>query len=125
MISEEAERTFPGKFSPSPLRSLGRNAASSWEQAGLLHGDRDKERIRPQARPISVAYALFLADICGSRGRALYDTLWARMFDTPTEILRDHTVAASREGWLEHISSGDVIEVTFRHLMRDGRDGRA
>ena len=123
MVSDEADRRFPGKFSPNPLRSLGRNAASSWEQAGLLYGARDKERVRPQARPASVAYALLLADLCGSRGRGLFDTLWLRMFDTPIENLREQAIAASRQGWLEYRSSGDVIEVTFRHLMPERWNG--
>jgi len=121
MISEEAERKFPGKFGPNTLRSLGRNTASSWEQAGLLYEKRDKERVRPPARPTSVTYALLLGDLSGSRGRALFDTFWARMFDTTSEMLREHAVAASRQGWIEYRSSGDVIEVSFRHLMGEGK----
>lgn len=119
MISDEAERKFPGKFRPSPLRSLGRNAASSWEQAGLLYGRRDKERIRPQTRSISLTYALVLGDLCGRRGRALFDSLWTNMLDSSEEVLREHAVVASSQGWIDYRASGDVVEVTFRHLMRE------
>ena len=125
MISEESERKFPGKFRPSPIHTLGRNAASSWEQAGLLFGKRDKERARPEVCPTSVAYALLLGDLCGSRGRALFDTLWARMLDAPEQVLRDRAAAASRQGWIEYRSSGDVIDVSFRHLMREDWEVRA
>src|SRR6266496_3065 len=80
MLSEEAERQFPGKFRPLVLAGLGRNAASSWQQAGLLQG-KPRKRSRAEARPVAVAYALFLGDLCGRRGRALFETLWARILD--------------------------------------------
>jgi hypothetical protein len=118
MISEEAERRFPGKFGDSTRLPLGRNAASSWEQAGLLYEKRDKERVRPQPRAASVAYALLLGDLCVTRGRALFDTCWTRMFDTGFETLREQAIAASRQGWLEYRASGDVIEISFRHLLQ-------
>lgn len=117
-ISTEAERRFPGKFGPKTVRTLGRNVASSWEQAGLLEGRRDKERATPGVHAASVAYALLLGDLCGARGRGLFETLWARMLDAPEHTLRDQAVAASRQGWIEYRASGAVTEVTFRHLMR-------
>jgi hypothetical protein len=124
MIAEEAERKFPGKFRPSPLQSLARNAASSWEQAGLLFGKRNKERSQPEVRQTSVTYALLLGDLCGIRGRALFSALWTRMLDAPEQLLRDHAAAAARQGWIEYRSAGDVIEVSFRHLMREASEVR-
>ena len=122
MISQEAERKFPGKFGENSLRSLGRNAASSWEQAGLLFGNRDKERDQPLVSPTSVTYALLLGDLCGHRGRALFNTLWTRMLDAQEQVLRDHAATASRRGWIEYRSAGDVVEISFRHLMREAED---
>lgn len=123
VVSEEAERRFPGKFSSTVLRFLGKNVASSWAQAGLLKGRNKKERTRPDIQPEPVAYALLLGDLCGYRGRALFETFWARMLDAPSQILREQAVTASRHGWIEYRSSGDVIEVSFRHLMREEREG--
>ena len=119
MLSEEAERQYPGKFRPLVLAGLGRNAASSWQQAGLLQGRSNKERARPESRPTSLAYALLLGDLCGRRGAALFDTLWARMLDAPAHLLREQAVAASRQGWIEYRAAGDVVEVSFRHLTRE------
>lgn len=123
MLSEEADRQFPGKFVLSSLSRLGRNVASSWEQAGLLRGRRERARARAESRPTSVAYALLLGDLCGKRGRALFDTLWARILDSPVHILREQAVVASQQGWIEYRSAGDVVEVSFRHLMRDDAGG--
>jgi len=118
-ISEEAEREFPGKFKPKVVDALGRNAASSWEQAGLLRGHRNKVRAKPESRVPAVAYALLLGDLCGKRGGALFRTLWARILDTPPHILQQQAATASQQGWLEYRAAGDVIEISFRHLMRD------
>ena len=118
-LAEEAENQFPGKFVASSRERLGRNVSSSWEKAGLLSGRRTRKRARPQARPTSLAYALLLGDLCGKRGQALFTTLWAAMLGAPIHELKELAVVASRQGWIEYRASGDVVEVSFRHLMRD------
>lgn len=118
-IAHEAEQRFPGKFQSKSLERLGRNAASSWTQAGLLEGRQKKARARTEAYPVAVAYALLLGDLCGRRGQALFTTLWARMLDAPPHELRRHAEKASREGWIDYRAAGDVVEVTFSHLMRE------
>jgi hypothetical protein len=117
MISEEAERKFPAKFRPAVLATLSRNALSSWQQAGLLHG-RPRTRARPETSVPALAYALFLGDLCGKRGGALFETLWTQILDTPPHTLRGLAAAASQHGWIEYKAGGDVVEVTFRYLMR-------
>lgn len=118
-ITIEAERVFPDKFHGASGRSLGRNAASSWKQAGLLAGRATKRRCRATCRPTAVAYALLLGDLCGQRGGRLFDTIWTRMLDAPVHLLREHAAAASKQGWIEYRAAGDVTEVSFNHLMRE------
>ena len=118
-FAEEADHQFPGKFVASSRERLGRNVSSSWEKAGLLSGQQTKKRAQSQARPTSLAYALLLGDLCGKRGQALFTTLWARILDTPIHELKELAVVASRQGWIEYRAAGDVVEVSFRHLMRD------
>ena len=118
-LAEEADHQFPGKFVPSSRERLARNVSSSWEKAGLLSGRRLKVRAKSKARPTSLAYALLLGDLCGKRGQALFTTLWATMLDTPIHELKEFAVVASRQGWIEYRACGDVVEVSFRHLMRD------
>ena len=118
-LAEEAERQFPGKFIASSRERLGRNVSSSWEKAGLLSGRRTRKRAKPQACATSLAYALLLGDLCGKRGQALFMTLWAAMLDAPIHELKELAIIASRQGWIEYRASADVVEVSFRHLMRD------
>ena len=121
-FAEEAEHQFPGKFVATSRERLGRNVSSSWEKAGLLSGQQSKKRAKSQARPTSLAYALLLGDLCGKRGQALFTTLWANMLDAPIHELKELAVMASRQGWIEYRAAGDVVEVSFRHLMRDQGD---
>ena len=118
-LAEEADHHFPGKFMPSSRERLGRNVSSSLEKTGLLSGRQLKIRAKSQARPTSLAYALLLGDLCGKRGHALFTTLWAAMLDAPIHELMELAIVASRQGWIEYRASGDVVEVSFRHLMRD------
>ena len=118
-LSEEAESMFPGKFVPSSRERLGGNILSSWRKAGLLSGRQVKQRTKPKAKPTTLAYALLLGDLCGRRGQALFNTLWASMLGAPIHELKDLAVIASQQGWIEYRASGDVIEVSFRHLMRE------
>ena len=118
-FAEEADHQFPGKFVASSRERLGRNVSSSWEKAGLLAGRQTKKRANPRAHPTSLAYALLLGDLCGKRGQALFTTLWATMLDAPIHELMELAVVASRQGWIEYRAAGDVVEVSFRHLMRD------
>ena len=121
-LSEEAEQQFPGKFVLTSRNRLGRNASSSWEKTGLLSGRQRRKRVKPEARPTSLSYALLLGDLCGKRGQTLFTTLWANMLDTPSHELMELAVVASRQGWIEYRAAGDVVEVSFRHLMRDQGD---
>lgn len=118
-LAEEAERQFPEKFVPSSRNRLGRNVLSSWGKAGLLSGRQQKVRTKPYASPTALAYALLLGDLCGERGQALFTTLWADILGAPPHELKELASAASRQGWIEYRSAGDVVEVSFRHLMRD------
>ncbi len=121
-FATEAEHQFPGKFVATSRERLGRNVSSSWEKAGLLSGQQTKKRARARARPTSLAYALLLGDLCGKRGQALFTSMWANILDTPMHELKELAVVASRQGWIEYRAAGDVVEVSFRHLMRDQWD---
>lgn len=118
MIEKATEEAFPGRYNPTMLANVGRHAASSWQQSGHLKGRLTKVRDRAKATPAATAYALLLAHLCGSRGEAMFCTLWARLLDTPQHTLYDLASQASRLGWLEYRHTGKVTEITFQHLLR-------
>jgi hypothetical protein len=118
MMMEAVNTTFPKRYGPKTLKSTGQNVVSSWQQAGLLNGKLRKIRVQAQSTPTSVAYALFLGYLSGARGEALFQTLWSRLLDIPTHVLHAQAFTASQRGWIEYRHTGDVIDISFRYLMR-------
>ena len=111
---------FPDSYSETTLAKIGRNTFSSWEQTGHLasSGLKVKTRTRAICKPANVAYALMLGYLQGSRGQALFESVWARALDHPKSHLYDLAHAASQRGLMEFRHAGGVIEVTFDELLR-------
>lgn len=114
------EDKFPGAYKESTRHTTAQKVASSWDQAGHLHQEKpgSKVRTRVHATPASATYALMLGYLQGSRGQALFQTLWARVLDQPTSHVTDLTAAASQAGMLELRHGGGVVEITFKQLLR-------
>jgi len=126
-LAEAVGDHFPESYSRGTLAKIGRNTFSSWEQTGHLADAARATKVRTRAicRPADVAYALLLGHTEGVRGRALFDTLWARVLDQPTSHLMDLAASASQQGLLELRQAGDVVDVGFRELLRPfDRDGQ-
>ena len=120
LLSETVSAAFPDRMSPVTLQSAGRNIASSWTQSGHLQGKVSKVRARAEASVGAVVYALMLGHLSGVRGLPLYETLWARLLDTPQNEVDALAFAASQRGLLEYRRMGDVSEFGFSQLL--GRD---
>ena len=119
-LAEAVGECFPTSYSGSTLDKIGRNTFSSWEQTGHLaeDGRSTKLRVRAHCWPADVAYALLLGYLQGVRGRALFDTLWARILDRPPSMLFELAATASQQGMLELRRAGGVVDVGFRELLR-------
>lgn len=117
-LSAAVAEVFPGHYNQATLLKIGRNAASSWEQSGHVVGRQSKMRTYARSGPATAAYALLLGHLCDVRGDLLFETLWARLLDAPASLLYQYALTAHQQGWLEFRRSGDVTEVSFRHLLR-------
>jgi hypothetical protein len=119
-LADAVVEVFPSSYGAATLAKIGRNTFSSWRQTGHLKdaGRSIKVRIRPVCHPTNVAYALLLGHLEGARGRALFDTLWARVLDQPHSRLFELAAAASQQGMLELRQAGGVVDVGFRELLR-------
>ena len=116
-LAEVVQAEAPGRFNPSTLDKIARNAASSWTQAGHLQGHRIKHRARPKATVATVAYALVLGYLAGASGQLLLSTFWTRMLDLPADRLKTLAAEASARGWIKYRQSGSVVEVRFPALL--------
>jgi hypothetical protein len=111
---------YPGSYSDAVAHKVGRNAASTWTQSGHLLGRARKTRSRANPRPASVAYALFLASLEGREGDFLFEALPVRAQDAPVHALKELAREASRRGWLEYRSIGNVTEIGFGSVATSG-----
>ena len=110
----------PNRFSKATLRSTAQNVNTSWTKAGHLRGHIKKERVKAHATSGSVAFALFLGYLKGARGEGLFETEYAKLLDLQSEEARNLAVAAFPKGWMVFKRVGDVIEVGFPKLLKQG-----
>lgn len=124
MLAGFVTEVFPSTYNADTAAKIGRNTASSWTQTGHLVGRTTKTRAAVGAKPVSMAYAVFLGSLQGIRGQALYDTTWIRFLDATRREAELVAERASQRGYLELRSAGGVVEIGFRHLMRpmEGQD---
>ena len=108
---------LPGRFSEAMTLSLAQNVAASWAQAGFFKGQVNKVRTRPLVTPATAAYALALGHLCGLHGQLLIESAWARLLDVPRDQIIRLAQEASRRGWLDFKSAGNVFEINFRQLL--------
>ncbi|MGI8404657.1 MAG: hypothetical protein ACR2OE_07820 [Thermomicrobiales bacterium] len=108
---------FPGKLKEKTLKSTGENTTSTYKQSGHLRGRSLCVRQRVTATPGSTTIALLLATLAGSGGKALLDSDWVRLLDSPGGLLLSEARVAASRGWLEYRHAGDVLEITFHQLM--------
>ncbi len=116
-ITDALNRAVGSRFSESTLDKVVRNTASSWTQSGHLKGRGRKVRQRVSPTPVATAYALFLGYSAGTRGAALFESLWTQVLDASAGELMDLAMDARRLGFLDVNQSGGVLDVSFLRLQ--------
>ena len=125
-LADAVEREYPGNYSETIRAKIGRNALSSWAQAGYLHRSGQGAVLRQptDVTPGVVAMALVLGQAKGLSGELLFSTPHAALLGTSSATLHDRTHDAARKGWLEYRSRGQITEVDLTALTSDVDDPR-
>jgi hypothetical protein len=116
-MTEVLIRAVGSRLSESTLDKVVRNAASSWTQSGHLNGRGRKVRQIVTPTAVTTAFALLLGYLIGTRGAALFETIWAQVLDAPPGELMHLAMDARRLGFLDMSQSGGVIEVSCSRLL--------
>ena len=124
-IGGHLRHQYPSRFRPTTLHSTAQNLASSWTQAGYLHGKVKKHRAKPKVTPVVATYSLLLGYLCGLRGKLLLDCQWTRLLDCSPADLTERLQEASKQGWLRYKGVGAVVEITFPGLLRPNEEQAA
>ena len=111
------EAQSPGRFSRATVTSVAQNINSSWTQAGYLSGRIKKIRTQPVITPATVAFALFLAYLEGTRAQRLFDSYWVRVLNISKDKAHDLANAAFQQGWLVYRRAGEIIDIRFPDLL--------
>jgi hypothetical protein len=117
MLEAFIEDEAPDRFSKATLKSLAQNIDATWTKSGHLRGGRNKVRVRADATPGAVSYALFLGYLNGLRGPSLFQSEYARLLDCSVDDGIALAEQASRRGWVVFKRIGNVMEVQFPHLV--------
>jgi hypothetical protein len=112
-FSQALDAASAGRMGEKTLQHACGNVFNSWNQAGFLSSEKPRRRVKPSVSWAAVVLALFLGWLEGDRGRLLFETRWAKVLDRDTEELLRLAATASRQGHLELLNAGGVIEVRF------------
>jgi hypothetical protein len=115
---------FPARLTEKTLKSTGENTTSTYKQSGHLAGKSNCIRHRVTPTPGSTTIALLLATLDGAGGKALLDSDWVQLLDSPGELILAEARVASSRGWLEYRHAGDVLQITFYQLLASIEDHR-
>jgi hypothetical protein len=118
-LTDALRQSVQNRLNNGTLDTVVRNTSSSWTQSGHLTGRVRKYRQKVNPTPIVTAYALVLGYILGARGSGLFNTLWAKVLDTPHEELVSLATDAKRLGFLDLSQAGGVVEVSFTRLFTE------
>jgi len=112
-LAQALETKFPSQYSELNRNKIGRNAASSWTQSGHLMGRTNKTRQRVKPTAVAVTLALFLGDLAGYRGAAVFANPWCQLLDLSPDRAQAMGQEAYRAGLLNLRVVGEVIELSF------------
>lgn len=117
------DQVFPGRFSAATLKSTAQNLLTSWTASGHLSGSRNKIRTKPTVTTATVAYALFLQYLLGTRGSAVLTGKYVALLDTEPANTVNLAEYASRAGWMVFKHIGEVMESSFPILLTETERG--
>ena len=112
-LVQALEALYPGHYSEVSRKAIAQHAASSWTQSGHLSGHMNKTRQPLKPTAVAVTLALFLGDIAGYHGAAVFANPWCRLLDLDTDRARSLGQAAHRAGLLTLRAVGEVVEMSF------------
>jgi hypothetical protein len=112
-LAQALEATFPNQYSELNRDKIARNAASSWTQSGHLAGRAKKTRQRIKPTSVAVVMALFLGDVTGYHGAAVFSNPWCRLLDLNPDHAKAIGFEAHRAGLLNLRAVGEIVELSF------------
>jgi hypothetical protein len=112
-LAQSFEAAFANQYSEASLKTATQNAASSWTQSGHFTGHVKKTRQQVKPTAVAVTMALFLGQLAGYHGAAVFSNPWVRLLDLSADRARAMAQEAHRAGLLNLRAVGEVVELNF------------
>ena len=122
VLAQAIAASFPNHYSELNRNKIARNAASSWTQSGHLAGRANKTRQKVNPAAVAATMALFLGDICGYHGAAVFGNPWCLLLDMDPNRAKSLGFEAHRAGLLNLRAVGEVVELSFPLLAEFGAE---
>ena len=90
-LAAALQHAFGDQYSELNRNKIGRNAASSWTQAGHLAGRTKKVRQSIKPTPVAVTLALFLGLVAGYHGASDFQNPWCLLLDLDVDRVQVHS----------------------------------
>ena len=114
---ENIVQFHPNRYTTITLRSIAKNIASSWKQAGFIKGKVSHIRTNPQVTYKVVAFAILLSYLSGERGDFLIQSPTVKALCLSESKLREFVIEASKRDYLQYQYAGNVTVITFDNFI--------
>lgn len=118
VLEENVESYYPDRYSRVTRRSIGKNLASSWKQAGFITGKVKNIRTQPDINYLVVAFAFLMAYLDGIRGDFILKSNWVKALSLDDKAIRSLAIEAGKRDILNYQYAGNVTSITFTNLFR-------
>ena len=117
LFEEVIETYHPNKYSLVTRRSIGKNIASSWKQAGFIEGKVKNIRIQPEISYRVACFAFLLAYLKGERGDFIWGSIGVKALCLAESKLRELAIECAKKDLMQYQYAGSVTAINFTNLL--------
>lgn len=116
-FEENLETYHPNWYSDITRKSIAKNLASSWKQAGFIQGKVKNIRVQPVISPAVLCFAFLLAYLKGDRGDFILKNTGVRALCLNETQVRDLAIECAKKDLMKYHYSGGVTSISFDSLF--------
>jgi hypothetical protein len=117
LFEEVIEKYHPNQYSANTRKSTAKNIASSWKQAGFIHGKFKNLRIQPEISYKVACFAFLLAYLKGERGDFIWNSIGVSSLCLYESKLRDLAIECAKKDLMQYQYAGSVTAISFTNLL--------
>lgn len=117
-FEENIEKFHPNNYSVVTKRSIAKNLASSWKQAGFIEGKVKNIRQQPDINYTVAAFAFLIAYLKGESGDYIWESKGVKALCLGETRLRELAAECARRDLLQYQFAGGVTAFSFENLLK-------